>query len=217
MTAGLAAIVAGATFLDVTAVFGAARKPNILRRSRRVSMCEPLEADYAVDEHHLAHLDLHPGNVLVDSKGEPRITDVGISRRLVGPIGSTVMTWAIAGHFPRFAAPEVESKKASRSCVKKLPRRYAISDLDWIGWAPPFENLSPNRELMALIPDFLPVFASDDFMLQIRAAHEGLGAIVLSNVKHRLRRNDGPGELDVDIPSGRCRKTRRPWRDTSSP
>lgn len=70
--------------------------------------------DYLVEEHKLAHLDVHPGNILVDSKGVVRLTDFGISRHIVGSPGNTQATSAVPGHFPRFAAPEVESAKASR-------------------------------------------------------------------------------------------------------
>ncbi len=70
--------------------------------------------DYLVEEHKLAHLDVHPGNILVDSKGVVRLTDFGISRHIVGSPGNTQATSAVPGHFPRFAAPEVESGEAKR-------------------------------------------------------------------------------------------------------
>jgi DNA-binding transcriptional LysR family regulator len=87
---------------------------------------------------------------------------------------------------------------ASPEYVKTLPRRYALTDVAWIGWAPPLDHLSPNRELSKLIPGFRPVFASDDFVMQLRAAEEGMGAIVLGRVEHRLQRRTLV-ELDVDL------------------
>jgi DNA-binding transcriptional LysR family regulator len=67
-----------------------------------------------------------------------------------------------------------------------LPRRPKVADVDWIGWAPPFDDLQPNSTLARMIPDFRPSFASDDFLVQLRAAENGLGAIFLGRVRHRL-------------------------------
>jgi DNA-binding transcriptional LysR family regulator len=64
-----------------------------------------------------------------------------------------------------------------------LPRGYGPRDVAWIGWAPPFEHLPPNPELSKLIPDFRPAFAADDFLVQLRAAEAGLGAIFLARVR----------------------------------
>lgn len=84
--------------------------------------------------------------------------------------------------------------------VKRLPERYGLADIDWIGWAPPFEGLPPNSELEALIPNFRPAFASDDFIVQLRAAEAGAGAIFLGRVRHRF---SGPSKLvALDVPLG---------------
>ena len=67
-----------------------------------------------------------------------------------------------------------------------LPKKPALADIAFIGWAPPFESLSPNAELAALIPGFRPTFASDDYIVQRRAAEAGVGAIFLGRVRHRF-------------------------------
>lgn len=77
---------------------------------------------------------------------------------------------------------------ASRDYVDSLPSTYGAADVDWIGWAPPLDHLSPNPELAALIPDFRPSFASDDFLVQLRAAEAGLGAVFLARLEHRFSR-----------------------------
>jgi DNA-binding transcriptional LysR family regulator len=75
---------------------------------------------------------------------------------------------------------------ATPSYLAKLPKRPELRDIGFIGWAPPFESLSPNPELAALIPGFRPVFAADDFIVQMRAAEAGLGAIFLGKLRHRF-------------------------------
>jgi DNA-binding transcriptional LysR family regulator len=67
-----------------------------------------------------------------------------------------------------------------------LPKNPAVADIDWIGWAPPLDELPPNSTLSRMIPGFRPSFASDDFLVQLRAAESGLGAIFLGRVRHRL-------------------------------
>lgn len=68
----------------------------------------------------------------------------------------------------------------------RLPKKLALSDIGFIGWAPPFDDLTPNPELRAMIPGFRPVFASDDFIVQRRAAEAGVGAIFLGRIRHRF-------------------------------
>lgn len=74
---------------------------------------------------------------------------------------------------------------ATRELIASLPRNYSIADVPWIGWAKPFEHLPPNRELAALIPGFAPVFASDDYIVQLRAAEAGVGAVILGRFENR--------------------------------
>jgi len=61
-----------------------------------------------------------------------------------------------------------------------LPKRYGFADVAWIAWPPPFEDMPPNPQLAARIPSFRPAFAADDFLVQLRAAEAGLGAVILS-------------------------------------
>ena len=51
-----------------------------------------------------------------------------------------------------------------------------------------------------MIPGFQPSFASDDFIVQVRAAREGLGAIFLGRVRHRYTRDWGLVEVPVALP-----------------
>jgi len=94
---------------------------------------------------------------------------------------------------------------AAESYARTLPRGYGFADVAFIGWAPPFETMSPNPELAALIPGWTPVFASDDFLVQLRAAEVGLGAIFLGRARHRFSSETPLVELDLDV--GPLRRT----------
>ena len=48
-------------------------------------------------------------------------------------------------------------------------------------------------------PGFRPSFASDDFLVQLRAADAGVGAMFLSRIEHRFSRPARLVELDVDL------------------
>jgi len=54
-----------------------------------------------------------------------------------------------------------------------------FADLDWITWARPYEQVAPRPMLERAIPDFVPSFASDDFLVQRAATAAGLGAMIL--------------------------------------
>jgi DNA-binding transcriptional LysR family regulator len=72
---------------------------------------------------------------------------------------------------------------ATPGYIEALPRGYGPADVGWIGWAPPLEHLPPNPQLAARIPGFRPVFASDDFLVQLRAAEAGVGALPLGRIR----------------------------------
>ena len=91
---------------------------------------------------------------------------------------------------------------ASKTYAAKLPPRPGLSDLDWICWAVPYDELRTNQELSALIPNFKPAFTSDDFIVQIAACKAGVGAMILPQVLHHyagLRELDELQELDIDL------------------
>lgn len=82
--------------------------------------------------------------------------------------------------------------------VAHLPRNAGLGDLDWIAWSPSHEHLAPNPQLAALIPGFRPIFTSDDYLVQVRAAEAGLGAIVLGDL-HANRRTSSLVRLDIAL------------------
>jgi DNA-binding transcriptional LysR family regulator len=80
----------------------------------------------------------------------------------------------------------------------RFKRRPRLDEVDWLAWAPPLEEMAPNPVLARMIPGFRPSFASDDFLVLLRAAELGLGAIFLGCVRHRLERPMALVELEVE-------------------
>lgn len=88
---------------------------------------------------------------------------------------------------------------ATQEYLARLPLKPTLAQIGFVGWAPPFEDLTPNRELAALIPDFRPSFASDDFIVQGRAAEAGAGATFGPKLVHRFSRPSPLVPLDLDL------------------
>ncbi len=87
----------------------------------------------------------------------------------------------------------------SKAYAKKLPKKPSLSDIAFIAWAPPFEQFPPNPQLAELIPGFRPAFAADDFVVQMRAAEAGVGAIFMQKVRHRFNRDSNLVPLGLDL------------------
>lgn len=88
---------------------------------------------------------------------------------------------------------------ASAEYAARLPKGYGYADVDFVGWAPPYEMLPPNPQLAKLVPGFAPVFTSDSFLVQRAAAEAGAGAIPLPRTGHRFSRPMSLVELDLDL------------------
>lgn len=88
---------------------------------------------------------------------------------------------------------------ATREYIASLPRGYGIADVAWVAWAPPLDQVPPNPQLAALIPGFRPTFASDDFLVQLRAAEAGVGAILLGRWRNRLALPTPLLEMKLDL------------------
>jgi DNA-binding transcriptional LysR family regulator len=87
----------------------------------------------------------------------------------------------------------------SKDYRAKLGRSPTLHEVGFIAWAPPFEQFPPNPQLAALIPNFRPVFSSDDFIVQRSAAEAGVGAMFLHKVRHRFNRDSGLLPLNLDL------------------
>lgn len=88
---------------------------------------------------------------------------------------------------------------ASKAYAERLPQRPGLADLDWICWAAPYDDLRINQELSALIPNFKPVFTSDDYIVQTAACKAGVGAMILPQILHRHAGLHELHELDIEL------------------
>jgi DNA-binding transcriptional LysR family regulator len=88
---------------------------------------------------------------------------------------------------------------AAASYVEKLPKKPRVEDLDWIAWAPPFEDVTPNPQLAAMIPNFRPVFTSDNYLVQWRACEAGVGVMARGHLRHRFALPTTVVTIDVPL------------------
>jgi DNA-binding transcriptional LysR family regulator len=89
---------------------------------------------------------------------------------------------------------------ASQSYVASRAGTMDPAQLDWIGWAPPFDDLSPNNVLRRLVPDFRLAFAADDYLLQIRACELGLGVMLLPEPNPAFEPSTPLTKMSVGLP-----------------
>ena len=86
---------------------------------------------------------------------------------------------------------------ASPDYARQLPERPRPEQVDWIVWAPPHEHLPVNQALAAAIPDFRPVFSSDDYLVQLAACRAGVGAMILAVAPHAHALSQGLVRLEL--------------------
>jgi TolB-like protein/Tfp pilus assembly protein PilF len=79
------------------------REPMPIRRAVELIDKVARTVHYA-HEHHILHRDIKPGNVLLDAKGEPHLTDFGLAR-LVETESTVTRTMEVLGT-PSYMAPE---------------------------------------------------------------------------------------------------------------
>jgi DNA-binding transcriptional LysR family regulator len=79
---------------------------------------------------------------------------------------------------------------SSAQYAGRLPAKPRIEQLDWIAWAPPYEHLALNALLNSHIPDFQPIFSSDDFLVLLAACRAGIGVLPLASSMLRLKHID---------------------------
>jgi DNA-binding transcriptional LysR family regulator len=75
---------------------------------------------------------------------------------------------------------------------------FRIEDLDWITWSFPYEEVAPRPMLERVIPDFTPIFASDNYLVLKSALAAGLGVMVLERQSTALASRNGE-LVEIDL------------------
>ncbi len=88
---------------------------------------------------------------------------------------------------------------ATKAYLATLPAKPSIGQIGFIAWAPPYEHFPPNPQLRAMIPQFRPVFASDDYIVMQRAAEGGVGAMFMPKLRHRFNRDSNLVPLGLEL------------------
>lgn len=89
---------------------------------------------------------------------------------------------------------------ASPEYAAQLPSPCALAEVGWISWCAPMQHVIPYPQLDAVIENFVPAFASDNFLIQQRACELGLGALILGDVSHPYLRKMGLVRLTLTTP-----------------
>ena len=89
-------------------------RTQALERQRRAArfMAAVAEAVHFAHQRGILHRDLKPGNILVDTQGDPQVTDFGIAKQLTGR-GPVTQSFAVLGT-PDYMAPEQAAGEAGR-------------------------------------------------------------------------------------------------------
>lgn len=87
----------------------------------------------------------------------------------------------------------------STGYAQKLSAHPKLSELDWISWAAPYQDLRTNTALRQMVANFKPVFTSDDYVVQIAACRAGLGAMVMPQIFAPYAREHGLQELGIAL------------------
>ncbi|MFT4821434.1 MAG: DNA-binding transcriptional LysR family regulator [Candidatus Azotimanducaceae bacterium] len=94
---------------------------------------------------------------------------------------------AIRTQFPNepelIALHEFQSQPAvygAPAYVAKLKVPCDWQDLDWVTWAGKYRDIAPRPMLQKLIPQFQPILASDDYLVQKAAVKAGIGVMICS-------------------------------------
>ncbi len=124
------------------------REPMPIRRAVELIAKVARTVHYA-HEHGILHRDIKPGNILLDAKGEPHLTDFGLAR-LVESESSVTQTLDVLGT-PSYMAPE--QAVGNNAAVSSVTDVYGIGAVLYqlLTGHPPFAGGAPYETIRLLL------------------------------------------------------------------
>ena len=118
------------------------RAPMSIRQAAELIVKVARTVHYA-HEHGILHRDIKPGNILLDAKGEPHLTDFGLAR-LLETEGNVTQTLDVIGT-PSYMAPE--QAVGNNTGVSNATDVYGIGAILYqlLTGHPPFAGAQPTR------------------------------------------------------------------------
>jgi DNA-binding transcriptional LysR family regulator len=102
---------------------------------------------------------------------------------------------------------------AAKQYAAKLQQPCSWADLDWITWSGQYRHVPPRPMLEKIIPDFTPVFSSDDYLVQKAAVAAGVGAMILGKPMGFEQSELVQIDIGIDLPARKfyivCAKSMR--------
>src|SRR5438034_3249495 len=128
------------------------REPMALRRAAELIVKVARTVHFA-HEHHILHRDIKPGNILLDRKGEPHLTDFGLAR-LVETESTVTQTLDVLGT-PSYMAPE--QAVGNNAAISSLTDVYGLGAVLYqlLTGQPPFAG-GTTYETIKLLLDTEP-------------------------------------------------------------
>src|SRR5256886_9908440 len=128
------------------------RKPMSIRQAAELIAKVAHTVHYA-HEHGILHRDIKPGNILLDAKGEPHLTDFGLAR-LVESESSVTQTLDVLGT-PSYMTPE--QAVGNNAAVSNVTDVYGLGAVFYqlLTGQPPFAG-GTTYETIKLLPDTEP-------------------------------------------------------------
>ena len=171
---------------------------NTLASKTRLTLAHKICASVAAcHQVGIVHRDLHPENILIDSHGEPKLLDFGISK-ILSPINepseeSTTRPGAIVGH-PSYLSPEQIDQTPLGPAADVFSLGLLFCEI--FGGQHPFPSKSPRDfDRMSAIRDDDPILPS-----QKKGQPRDLSAILSKALqKEPAARYSNAGELGADL------------------